>query len=333
MRRQAIAIFPSNTGIQSRALWSTDVQESPVSLSRGRNHAIDALKGFAIIGVLVSHARFDRFSEGTQLLAEHGAQWLQWCVPAFFFAAGLLARHPEDASGLVKFLRSRGIRLLIPFVVFTLLYQATLLGAGKWNGWSWFRGGGPQLYFLTYLFAVSAATAAFMVASRGRLDWIVGLVATAIAVGAAISTPTSRTSGSDPALIALYAANYLVGVCTAVRRPGVAALLLAAGMAAASCWTGNYNLLAAGVPPIIYAILVSGFNATILRPVQWLGRWSAAIFVWHAPLLMPAASIVAVRLFGSGTGALVATLVTATSGSVLLGWFAERWSLLRPLRM
>jgi fucose 4-O-acetylase-like acetyltransferase len=301
-----------------------------------RDDAIDALKGLAIAGVLVLHSWFHRFDPGPLSVLVVARAWVQWCVPAFFFAAGLLARHPLDRPGVWRFTRTRAVRLLVPFVAFTLLYkllQLPLAAAGLMPAWEWWSAGGPQLYFLPCLLAVSVLAAVVVAVVRGRPAWLTAALVGAAAVSAAMQPP-GQTHGPHPALFGLYTANYLAGVVIAAGSPVVlAAGVLAAACAAAAWWTGNVNLLAGAAPAVLYWILRRAASAPVARPVVWLGRWSAVIFVWHTPLLMPAVSVLAVRLLGGGWPAIAVTFVVTVLGSVGLGWVAERWALLRPFRV
>jgi uncharacterized membrane protein YcfT len=301
----------------------------------GRDDGIDALKGFAIVGVIVLHAQFSRFEPGPLAILMAARPWVQWCVPAFFFTAGLLARHPLDWPGVWRFTRARAVRLLVPFVAFTLLYkglQLPLAAAGWMPAWEWSAAGGPQLYFLPFLLAVSAAAAVVVAVMRGRVAWLAAAVMAAAGASAALS-PAGETHGPHAALVGLYAANYLAGVLIARGGSVAAAGVLAAACAAAAWWTGNVNLLAGAVPPVLHGLLRGPASSPVAGPVVWLGRWAGVIFVWHTPLLMPGFSVVAVRVLGGGVAAVVATFVSAVLGSVALGSAAERWALLRPFRV
>ena len=298
-----------------------------------RDHALDVLKGAAIIGVLIIHADFTRFDPPTRATVGWLGWLFQWCVPAFFFAAGRLARHPTAPKAAARYVWARAKRLLVPYVAFTALYKLTLLanlarGTGEWQ-WCW--AGGPQLYFLPYLSSVAAMAGVVVVLARGRS---VGLV---VAVGLAVATawlaqPTTATHGPHLALVGLYTGNYFAGLARAGWGIGAAAVL-AAGVAATAVHAGNPQLLAAGMPPLAYGALRLSVGARSAALAGWLGRWSGAVYVWHTPLLMPAASIAAVRVVGPGPAALVIVLAAGVLGSVGLGYLAIHLSVLRPFRI
>lgn len=301
-----------------------------------RNDAIDALKGLAILGVLVLHAQFNRFDSDTRAVVTAANAWVQWSVPAFFFAAGLLTRTPMYSGALWAFLRARTVRLSIPFIAFTLLYkllQIPLATLGLVPKWEWGVAGGPQLYFLPFLLAVTILVAVFVVAVRGRKSLLVLGIAL-MAVPTIILVPDTQTHGPHLSLLGLYASSYLAGVSVAAGCRITSSILVLVASSIMVVWVAdNANMIAVVVSPLLYLFLCRFRPAALTRPFLWLGRWSGAIYVWHTPLLMPAVSILAVKVLGGGFAALALTLTATLLGSVLLGWVVRRVAWLWPFRM
>ena len=58
-----------------------------------RYSEIDALKGVAIIGVVIAHLNFTgRFDKETLELVHNLQLFFGWCVITFFFASGILIK-------------------------------------------------------------------------------------------------------------------------------------------------------------------------------------------------------------------------------------------------
>jgi hypothetical protein len=224
---------------------------------------------------------------------------------------------------------------LVPFVAFTVLYKCALwlsVTIRHKGTWDWAQYGGAQLYFLPYLFVVSAAVAVVSVVVRPTPARLVVLTGAAALV-TLLLCPATRTHGPHPELAGLYTANYLAGVCWRVGPKVLPTVLLLCGAVGAAWWGGNWNLAAAAVPPLAFALLGPLTRTAGTGALEWLGRWSGAVFVWHVPFLLPAAAAFAVGLFGGGYGALAVALALTIEASVALGWVADKWSLLHPFRL
>ena len=293
--------------------------------------AISILKGLSILGVLIIHAKFDRFGVETLEVVERLECLFQWCVPAFFFLSGYLTKLPINVLELKDYACGKMHRLLVPYMAFTMLYKLTFAGLQLKGGLDFVQ---PafQLYFLLYLLIVSVVIATLAVISRGST--IMLLIAMAISfVLASASNRLSHSHGPDWPLTGLYAANYLAGILDRRGQTLIASVILGCGTITVSWLVGNLNLAAAGLPPLLLGALKMLDELAVFKPFGWLGNLSAQIYVWHAPLIMPAASKVSVSLVGSSTNALVLTLVIAVAASVACDAVVERSRWLRPFRI
>jgi fucose 4-O-acetylase-like acetyltransferase len=283
-------------------------------MPRGRDQTIETLRWIAILAVVAHHAVFpERYSASTLEGIATFKRWIAWCVPAFFAISGAFLR-PERP--FVEFISQRSRRLLVPFLCMSL---ASFLAMWCLNAAGIYRihdprelgfgllvqklvflvGFGPQLYFLTYLFVVS-----LLVYGMRRF---LSAAAVAILLAAALWAQCrwafwpegSLGPGLDKVLLfsmPFALAHWLVESREA--RPAVAwtvlgastVLAIGAGYATATAW-----------PVEIVAPFWIYLGLSRIRLPSWLARardrWSpGAVFLWHAPLLLPAVSIVLQRV-------------------------------------
>jgi fucose 4-O-acetylase-like acetyltransferase len=306
-----------------------------------RDTAIDVIKGIGIVGVLFLHASFaKRFSDESLRAIDVVQYYLQWCVVGFFFTAGLLTRAVQTFGDWRRFLRKRAQRLLIPCVAFSLTYNLLLVAltaTGRFELTSipstsedWLRllltPAEPQLYFLVYLFVISAALELLLLNCRGGLACDLFLL-TAVLAAELIRPVVGTITGPDYGLIAIYSAAYLCGALMR-RHAGVWPYLIPALTASAfvglTLVTSNSNIAWAGFPLVLYHGLKVASLASLDQTVGWLGRRSAEIYVWHAPVFNRFISIVVCALLGGGYLAVAITLVATIAVSVLLAQIVNR---------
>ena len=73
---------------------------------------IDAVKAVAIIGVMVAHMSFEsRFSDGALDFIRVTQILLGWCVLAFFFCSGLLARKIKTVKDAGQYIHKGPVAL------------------------------------------------------------------------------------------------------------------------------------------------------------------------------------------------------------------------------
>jgi fucose 4-O-acetylase-like acetyltransferase len=173
-------------------------QGAPLEASSQRNQAIDVLRGFGIVGVVVGHA----FSGAptTPIFWVH--------MPLFFAVSGSLYRPVARWPGLRSWVARRAHALLVPYAAFLVLTALATALAGRhgaiWQAWvppasvtgstpainPWLSlllggraiGGTFVIYwFTTCLFATQVLFAAMLLAVRSRVV-CAGLVLVAYAL-------------------------------------------------------------------------------------------------------------------------------------------------------
>lgn len=286
--------------------------------------------------MLLIHAGFPRFGSSTVELVNDASKWVQWSVPAFFFSSGFLAPSIPVLRDAGEWIRSRAARLLVPYLAFVALYKISmflLFHAGLVASFHWTDRAGPQLYFLPYLLAISVVGMLFAKLVREtQCGLMIGMIGAASVT--AVFPPSGQTTGPEISLVGLYLSSYLAGMAISRGAEWVtvtAAEIIVCGLAAYQ--TGNVNLPAIAVVPALFGLLRPWARNNAARPLVWLGRQSAAIYVWHTPILMPAVSIITVRVLHSGNAACGATLLGGIVGSLLMKTVTTRYRFFRWWRI
>ena len=143
---------------------------APRSPLRARLAYPDAFKFLAILGVIIAHLPPGRFSASAWSTVETWQHATAWCVLAFFAMAGVLFRQRDSGSVCLQ-LRKRAVRLLLPWIAFSVLYKVAITGLAVFGvvqraplppadipgllRWLTIPAD-PQLYFLLYLFVIQA---------------------------------------------------------------------------------------------------------------------------------------------------------------------------------
>ncbi|HNY32489.1 MAG TPA: acyltransferase [Fibrobacteria bacterium] len=317
---------------------------------KDRDLAIEALRWIAILAVVFHHGiSLSRHSQDTIEVVRQVKAWLGWCVPAFLAVSGAFVPRGRP---FLEFVSTRARRLLVPFVsvstlswmgfsliamVFHLSADAHLLDfQGFLLKMVFLEGFGPQLYFLTYLFfvaciwrglsaflswgAVVGVLVCFLVA---QCHWFIeplGLLgpgldkpipyALCFALGAWLYQAKSESR--------LAALSWLVVLSAAA---GTAAVLLHA------VWPIE---IVAG--PWIYVAL------TLLKPGSWIPKtlweWnSAAVYLWHAPIILMGFSV-GLDAIGVRDGwNFVASCILSVPSSLVLDKFVSRTPLYPLMRL
>lgn len=133
-----------------------------------RLEAIDILRGILVICVVLGHAIQQYAGKLGPFWAETNRIIYSFHMPAFVFVSGLCALRLAELSGpseKMGYIRSRAVRLLVPYVVWGLLYFALRFVAGDVAriqyrmdcAWLFFFGYNPDgaMWFLWALFAVT----------------------------------------------------------------------------------------------------------------------------------------------------------------------------------
>lgn len=324
-------------------------QTRPLGAS-ARHGEVDALKGMAIIGVLIAHMSFEsRFNASALSMIGTLQVFFGWCVIAFFFASGLLIKT-GSATLLESYelIRKKSVRLLLPAVVFSLSYKLLQLGLYLTGRFSWdspiphnahevvlfiLSPVGPQFYFLYYLYFISIAASLFE-ALFNR---------TALFVCASVLLPASYFFMDMPEtgygqinnLLPVYFFAYVVGYALSIQydeaRP-VFYLMLVVPVVAAAVISSSYVAGYLLVPFILWYAFKKVPVLSSLVNKSRLGRYSASIYVWHAPIVMPLVSILCVKLLGGRPVVLLPVIVLTVAISLLLNQVTLKSRILRPWR-
>jgi hypothetical protein len=286
-------------------------------LLKTRQTEVDSLKGLAIIGVMFAHMYFvGRMNSAALDLVSSLQMLFGWCVSAFFFLSGVTSKPINNIADLKLFAVNRFYRLLVPFFIFSVTNKVIV---GALQGFGLPLGlpiklddvqglveflkapAGPQLYFLPYLFLVSACTSAlcFWIGERYTK---VALAFWVIAAYFFVDVP-EKGYGADFSLFPIYAYSYLVGVIfPKVYRGlegglfGFAVVPIVISAIVHSCAV----ILYACVPVLIFSLMVRRPSSWLVLKLSIVGKQSSSIFIWHAPFIMPLVSILSSKIFGGG---------------------------------
>jgi peptidoglycan/LPS O-acetylase OafA/YrhL len=302
---------------------------------------VDAVKALAIVGVLILHMSFtSRLTASTLETLGILQRVFGWAVMAFFFASGLLTRPLHNPAALADFVASRFRRLIIPCIVFSLTYKVLLLllgvaGIGTVpNEFALAKfllmPVGPQFYFLPLLFGISIAVALVEIWVRPPLlVYLSGCVLLSAYVW--IPLP-SAGHGASASLLPLYWFSYVAGRAISERDASLRArnlgIVMAFSIVAGLLYMAPVILYTC-VAPLMFALF--GRYAGAARFIEYprLGRDSSAIYVWHAPVVMPMVSILCFKLFGGSLLVLLPLLILTIGLCIMLGRVTERFDILR----
>jgi hypothetical protein len=290
-------------------------QPAVAASGTSRRVDVDCLKGIAIVGVVLVHLEYPTRLSSESMAIVHGCQDIfGWCVMAFFFCSGLLTRRiPQTAKEFGLWIGRRVKRLLLPCLVFSIAYKVALIALSQTNLFHWsyafpanLRGwvawllvpASPQFYFLPFLFGISSICCLLL--ALVRQAWLLWGAATALFLLLGFWSP-SQPHGSAPILLIAYAYCYIMGLLTEmVALP--AGLWLATNLtlsiAAAVFWQNPFFLYPLA-PLILLRVIQKAGATTRTTGLPFLGQSSAAIYVWHAPLLLPFCSVVCHWLLGA----------------------------------
>lgn len=302
----------------------------------------DAYKFLAMVGVIIAHlppnGRFDSeawaFVQSAQMLTG-------WCVLAFFAVSGVLLR-PGLERPVVGELRNRAIRLLVPWIAFSVFYKiavSLLASLGLIRNahpmpssgvellmWA-LQPADPQLYFLLYLFFMQAFVLLLHLVN-GRAPLIVGAVAFLFWV--AFFVPQAGPQllhGSSLHLVPLYFAFLTFGLFCGTSFKRLALVSTFSCLAACFFVATRGNVLVAwqlAVPWVLLLLVRSLEGVKALEPFAYFGRFAGGVYAWHAPLVIAGVSIVSVFLLGSGAAAVLMTVAVSFILSAFVGVLVNR---------
>lgn len=278
-----------------------------------RLEAIDILRGILVICVVLGHAIQQYAGRLGPFWAEVNRIIYSFHMPAFVFVAGLCSWRLVELSGVSEKLghiRSRVVRLLVPYVVWGLVYFALRFVAADFArihyrtdyAWLFLFGYNPDgaMWFLWALFAATA-----LVVPCAKLFTRAWFLA---AVGVALLTALLFL----PHFPSRYRALYVVPVYFLFLglglyvRPRVESLLKSPARAV---WTAGFGLAAfvlvtflwrgrvlphfpwfvltsasASLALLALSMIVSGFAGRGTRALAFLGTEAMAIYVLGEPI-------------------------------------------------
>lgn len=308
-----------------------------------RSTAIDALKGIAILGVLLHHVGNRRLGDSGETFAGAASMATQWCVYAFLFAAGFLAagRRSKPNESLGSRVLVRAQRLLIPYLALGAAYAAIRLGIEHFvprlidpvrfppgilpKLQNLLVGGNrvaEQIYFFPLLFATELLSLAFC---RGQQRWIPATAASAGLAGCwivAISGHVPPFTGLSLGILVPALCQYLAGWATASWMGRTQVPPTARWMACGACLLGgallkgHWHWLFSALMPITTVSLLEAIKAPAW--MDHLGRASSTIFAYHSPYIIHPGLILILALGVPDLPAIFATLALVLGSTLLL---------------
>lgn len=310
---------------------------------------IDALKGIAIIGVVILHMSFDsRLSLSALEIVETLQLIFSWSVLAFFFCSGFLQKPIVDIASLKSVIKKRMKRLIVPSLSFSITYKILMMAIAKTGFFSWdfpipttiqelmaflLMPISPQFYFLYFLFAISILHLGLeLLLSKKVYFWGVSFIFPLIYIF--ISIPESL-HGPDNRLLPIYFLSYVFGYFLGIHEKEQTNKLIIFALipiTIAILLTKNLLFLALYIPALCFWTLKYLPEITNLFNKTQLGKYSSGIYVWHAPILLPFMSIISVKIIGGGWYVLIPLLSGTIGICVGLSILTQRFEFLRLWR-
>lgn len=290
-----------------------------------KDGSIELFRWICILAVMVQHALFpSRQSQSTLELVLTLKSLLLWCVPGFLFVSGWLTTPERDS--VPRLVANKARRLLVPFLCVNLLVAILMVGLirsgiylpkdhASWTleyiarQFLFLQGMGPQYYFLPLLFLVSVI-AVGVTKLAGRSGGFAVFLGLAVFSGWSWGLP-STPLGSELDRYPLYLSIFAAGMALRPPYRNKSSMILAGVALGAGIWLAasgqGTSVLHCFLPIPLFLVIRTALGRFRMH---WLGRWnSGAVYLWHAPFVMTAASIVCFRFFPSQIPALAATLV------------------------
>jgi peptidoglycan/LPS O-acetylase OafA/YrhL len=300
---------------------------------------LDAIRGYAIVMVVATHALAYTQVESSEVIQF----WVQAiAVPPFFLVdgylfLGALRRQPEFSYGDYLFKSAR--RLLIPWVVFTVLYgllraffeykglleTRIILGHGIFDilNAAYYSAISAQMYFLPSLFAIRSWSFITKGLATVRPLWIVAIWVAYTIAWASMARLFGDENGLDPIFHAFWGLQfYLLGMVLHVYREVLDKYAL--GCAAAAVFSLLAVRSAPGAPSLVvqylyilgvYFIIIAGVAHAVVFAA--LGKFTMGIFLFHAPIVIKGASMI-VPVIAQGMDLLQYVLIVLLTVTVSL---------------
>jgi fucose 4-O-acetylase-like acetyltransferase len=313
----------------------------------------DRLRGLAIIFVVAIHT-FGYLK--TPPDAVWSTVWFlvhQTGVPSFFLADGWLFakrnRQPMSRGPQIEYLSNSARRLLLPWLVFSILYLALRLasqGVGAAGGETvivnspaalaiaiWHGAAAEGLYFLPALMIVRVVTTPLHRLVAGSPPRALALALLLLVGWRVLLEPHLPVPavGVDPLLAAMMglcfaAVGWVLAEASARRALPVTLVSIAALAVCAAVLDGRASAMCAQTSAVLalWAIAVA-IPARVAGSFEWLGRRTMEIYLLHAPYIIKLACVAVTPLpIVIGFPAAVAT---ATAGALAVAFVLARLGL------
>lgn len=304
-----------------------------------RVQSLDAIRGCAIILVVATHALAYTYVEAEKTIEF----WVVTvAVPPFFLVDGYLfldALRKTSDFYYGKYIRKSARRLLLPWLIFTVLYGA-LRAAFEYKGFldpkiivdhdlldilsvAYYSEISAQMYFLLSLFLIRSWSFVTKFLAAMKPLWIVVIWVGYTISWASIAPTFKNHDGFDPIFYAFWGFQYyLAGMALYVYREVMDKYAWAYAIAAVSLFLALKAI--PGASPVLtqysyiftvyFMIIACHSYATFLAV---LGKYTMGIFLFHAPVVLKGATVIVPPL-APGSELLQYVLVVAVTLGVSL---------------
>jgi hypothetical protein len=286
-------------------------------MTGARNHTIDFLKCICIVGVVIHHCSNRRLLPEVREIFSNAAYLTDWCVIAFIGLSGFLEGSRSVAGNDWKAYVSRDCkRLLLPFLVLTLIYSGTFQLAdlcgfqlrssvpstftGKFIDTLLCRESGvaEQLYFLPLLLSIRLTS---RIAIR-----ILPVIFVAMTGYIVLFVDELHLTGLSPVTFLVGMQAYILGLTASNNAKYAITVALA---------TGIFVGLKVHNWQIIVGLLLSTFGSIYKLDVplcNLVGSAAGTIFAYHTPVLLQS-MIVGVSFIHGVPGQCIAIIVVVST--------------------
>lgn len=308
----------------------------PIVLARsGRLVGLDLLKLLLAVAVVVQHMTSEaRYTEDVNDFIVALASWVDGAVAGFFMISGFLL-SPKVNTGFLAFVRRSAFRLLLPYLLFSLIYAFAMAGLGKAGvvdglvDTILLRGAGPQLYFLPYLFCMQVA-AWPLLAIRQRAAVTLTIAAAMFVVATLL--PTAISTGHDVKLVPLFLGCFALGVgFRALRDRDLAVATMVAVAACAAAIPFDHRAIDVLLVVVLFYCALRLSATGLLDRLVIFG--SGAIYILHTPVLNHTVSTTLQRAgiegyFNLAASVTITVAVCLGAAFIVLRWFPRARGLL-----
>ncbi|WP_320153684.1 acyltransferase [uncultured Tolumonas sp.] len=285
---------------------------------------IDGIKALSILGVVLVHSGFEsRLSHEAIQLINVLRFFFGWCVVGFFFTSGYLnEKNNVTTAVLSDFIKKKIYRLIIPCFVFSITYKLILVFISSFSDFSWsmalpknigdfifflVKPVGPQFYFMAYLFFVSVIYSC--IRAFFSVNYVLWILLLAIPFIYRCYFIPEYIYGQSFTLIPIYTVSYVIGAYFRdLKNTNVILFFCFYFIFLGFIYASNV-FMTISIPFFLFFIFTKWKNLSVFVNKSKLGKYSSAIYVWHAPIVLPFMSIISVRLIGNGRTAILLTLI------------------------